>query len=82
MKIISWSINCIRAILKKNFLESLKTLNADLDFLQETKAGKDVVFTALSHLLDYRVHVNSAIKKGVSGIALLSKKTHHSLCRL
>ena len=73
MKIISWNINGIRAILKKNFLESLKTFNADIVCLQETKADKDTVFSSLSPLPKYQVHANTAEKKGYSGTALLSK---------
>lgn len=73
MKIISWNINGIRAILKKNFLESLKTFNADIVCLQETKANKDIVFSSLSSLPKYQVRANTAEKKGYSGTSLLSK---------
>ena len=41
MKIYSWNVNGIRAILKKGFLEWIKTSKADIICLQETKASPD-----------------------------------------
>ena len=38
MKIYSWNVNGIRAAEKKGFLEWVKTANADIICLQETKA--------------------------------------------
>ena len=37
MKFISWNVNGLRAIVKKNFLEDFKQLDADFFCLQETK---------------------------------------------
>ena len=38
MKIVSWNVNGIRAVMKKDFAESLEALDADVLCLQETKA--------------------------------------------
>ena len=38
MKLVSWNVNGIRAIMKKGFLDSLEGLNPDVLCLQETKA--------------------------------------------
>lgn len=38
MKIISWNVNGIRAIAKKDFFEIVDQLNPDILCLQETKA--------------------------------------------
>lgn len=73
MKIISWNINGIRAIVKKGFFESIKRLNPDILCLQETKAQDDEVVKALAPIDGYRHFYNSAHKKGYSGTALLSK---------
>jgi len=73
MKIISWNVNGIRAIIKKDFFESIKRLNPDILCLQETKAQDDEVFKALGPIEGYRQFYNSADKKGYSGTALLSK---------
>jgi len=74
MNIISWNVNGIRAIVKKDFFESIQNLNPDILCLQETKAQDDEVEKALSQLNSYYNHSNSAEKKGYSGTALLSKK--------
>ena len=73
MNIISWNVNGIRAIVKKDFFESIKRLDPDILCLQETKAQDQEVEKALSQLNTYHNHFNSADKKGYSGTALLSK---------
>ena len=37
MKLISWNVNGIRAVMGKGFMESFQTLDADVFCLQETK---------------------------------------------
>ena len=37
MKCISWNVNGIRAVLKKDFVEILYALDADIFCIQETK---------------------------------------------
>lgn len=73
MHIISWNVNGIRAIVKKDFLKSVKELNPDILCLQETKAQDQEVKKALQALTDYFIYYNSAKKKGYSGTVLLSK---------
>ena len=73
MNIISWNVNGIRAIVKKDFFESIKRLDPDILCLQETKAQDQEVEKALSPLNTYHNHFNSADKKGYSGTSLLSK---------
>ncbi len=74
MKIISWNINGIRAITKKNFFEDFSKLNPDVVCLQETKAQDSEVEAALSKISNYHSYYNSAERKGYSGVAILSKK--------
>ena len=73
MKIISWNINGIRAITKKDFFEDISKMKPDILCLQETKAQDDEVKKALSALTDYHQYYNSADRKGYSGVAILSK---------
>ncbi|WP_026451596.1 exodeoxyribonuclease III [Aequorivita capsosiphonis] len=73
MKLISWNINGIRAITKKDFFEDISKLNPDVLCLQETKAQDDEVEKALSKITDYHQYYNSAERKGYSGVAILSK---------
>ncbi len=74
MKITSWNVNGIRAIIKKGFLESVQSINPDILCLQETKAQVDEVKKALKEFEDtYKIYINAAQKKGYSGTALLTK---------
>ena len=43
MKCISWNVNGIRAVLKKDFVEILYALDADIFCIQETKAQPDQI---------------------------------------
>lgn len=73
MKIVSWNVNGIRAVAKKNFFEDFKTMNADVLCLQETKAQDDQVLETLAGIEGYYIYTNSAEKKGYSGTAIISK---------
>jgi exodeoxyribonuclease-3 len=72
MKIISWNVNGIRAIVKKEFNISVKKMNPDILCLQETKAQEDEVANALTDFKEFKLFSNSAEKKGYSSTALLS----------
>ncbi|WP_372799538.1 exodeoxyribonuclease III [Litorivivens sp.] len=74
MRIASWNVNGIRAAMKKDFTESLATLNADILCLQETKAQDDQVAAALEGVEGYHVYSNSAERKGYSGVAILTRQ--------
>jgi len=74
MKITSWNVNGVRAAIKKGFLEELEKSKADIYCLQETKAQDDQVLEALGDKTGYHINTNSAVKKGYSGVAILSKE--------
>jgi exodeoxyribonuclease-3 len=59
--------------MKKDFLASLEDMQTDVLCLQETKAQDDQVLEALADLEGYYIFTNSAVKKGYSGTAILSK---------
>ena len=71
MKIISWNVNGIRAVIKKGFYDFIKDYNPDIICLQETKAHKEQVDLTLDNY-PYQCW-NSAQKKGYSGTAIFSK---------
>ncbi len=73
MKIISWNVNGIRAIVQKNFFDDLQKLNPDILCIQETKAQDDQVAETLAPAAGYHIFSNSAEKKGYSGTAILTK---------
>ncbi len=72
LKIISWNVNGIRALQKKGINEIFDGLDTDILCLQETKAQDDQVQEVL---FDSGFHFtsNSAVRKGYSGTAILSK---------
>lgn len=74
MKIISFNVNGIRAIIKKDFIKDMQTVNPDVICLQETKATVEQVKEAVSELNDYHVFANEASRKGYSGTAILTKE--------
>ena len=73
MKILSYNVNGIRAALKKGFADWLKTTEADVVCIQETKALEEQVDTSVLKDLGYYHYWFSAQKKGYSGVAIFSK---------
>ncbi|OUV52432.1 MAG: exodeoxyribonuclease III [Flavobacteriales bacterium TMED113] len=73
MKVLSYNINGIRAVIKKGFIDWLKKENPDIICLQEIKAFKSQFDYTLIENLGYNIYWNSAEKKGYSGVAILSK---------
>tara|TARA_R110002167_G_scaffold243833_8_gene449264 strand:+ start:329 stop:1090 length:762 start_codon:yes stop_codon:yes gene_type:complete len=73
VRLVSWNVNGIRAAIKKDFFVSLSEMKTDVLCLQETKAQDDQVLEALGDLAGYHIYTNSAVKKGYSGTAILSK---------
>ena len=72
MKLYSWNVNGIRAVLKKGTFQSFMAEHKpDVLCLQETKAEREQVEIDLP---GYHEYWNSAIKKGYSGTAIFSKK--------
>ena len=74
MKLVSWNVNGIRAAVKKDFIKEYKKTKADIYCIQETKAQDDQVTEALTDIHRRHLNVNSAVKKGYSGVATLSKE--------
>lgn len=74
MRLCSWNVNGVRAVMKKNFPATLDQLQTDVLCLQETKAQDDQVAEALESIEGYHIVSNSAERKGYSGTAILSRK--------
>ena len=72
--IVSWNVNGIRAIYKKNFLDWLEREKPDILCIQETKAQEDQLDTNIKNPLGYKSFFASALKKGYSGVAIYCKK--------
>ncbi|MFB6319676.1 exodeoxyribonuclease III [Saccharicrinis sp. FJH54] len=81
MKIISWNVNGLRAVAKKNFFKDIKAIDPDIICLQETKAQDDQVSETLENMEGYHIYSNSAVKKGYSGTAILTKQEPMSISK-
>ncbi len=73
MKLISWNVNGIRAVLKKGFAEWFAEEKPDVLCLQETKAKPEQVDLPLE-FAGYHQYWNSAVKPGYSGTLILTKE--------
>ena len=71
MKIISWNVNGVRAVLKKGFKSFLNVHRPDIVCLQEVKAERDQVDFDFPGYHVFWHHSTS--KKGYSGTAIISK---------
>jgi exodeoxyribonuclease III len=73
MKLISWNVNGIRAVLNKGMGEFISTESPDILCLQEIKAREEQVELPLEFGA-YRSFWNSAEKPGYSGTAVFTKE--------
>ena len=71
MRIVSWNVNGIRAILKKGFLKQLREIDPDILCLQETRAHPDQVVARWPK--QYLQYWNTAERKGYAGTAVFSR---------
>jgi len=71
MKCISWNVNGLRAVVKKNFAEVFESLGADIFCLQETKLQEGQIELDTP---GYEQYWNYAEKKGYSGTAIFTKR--------
>ena len=75
MKIISWNVNGIRALINKGLFDWIKAESPDILCLQETKAEPEQVPPHFRNMPGYNVFWNSADQKGYSGVVTFTKDT-------
>ena len=74
LHLVSWNVNGIRAIIKKEFQDSVSAMMPDVICLQETKAAEDESKATLDVFKTHHVYANSSkARKGYSGTAIISK---------
>ena len=73
MKIISWNVNGLRSVVRKNFLDSIEEINPDVICLQEVKGAESDINIPENIPVGYSAYFNTATKKGYSGVAVFSK---------
>ncbi len=71
MKLISWNVNGLRAVVGKGFVDIFNELDADIFCLQETKLQEGQIDLDLP---GYHQYWNYAEKKGYSGTAIFTKQ--------
>lgn len=73
VKIYSWNVCGFRAVLKKGFLEWFRETKLDIICLQEIKANSDQLDDECKNQSGYEFYINSAERKGYSGVAVYAK---------
>ncbi len=73
VRLFSWNVNGVRSIAKKGFHEWLRSTDADIIALQETKARAEQLPVSLHAPEGYYAAWCSAEKAGYSGVATISR---------
>ena len=73
-RILSWNVNGLRAVLKKNFLTWVQKDSPDILCLQETKVLPAQLPPDVLHFPGYDFQLNAAERPGYSGVATFSKE--------
>ncbi|OGE71314.1 exodeoxyribonuclease III [Candidatus Daviesbacteria bacterium RIFOXYD1_FULL_41_10] len=79
MKIISWNVNGLRSICKKNFKEWFKKSGADILCLQEIKIQKDQLQKLCFDDTNHLSYFNFGKRKGYAGVAIFAKEKPKSV---
>jgi exodeoxyribonuclease-3 len=79
MKIISYNLNGIRSAINKGFIDFLKQEVADIICVQELKAQAADIDDSLFTDLGYHTYWFPAVKKGYSGVGIISKIKANSI---
>ncbi|NNF98640.1 MAG: exodeoxyribonuclease III [Desulfobacteraceae bacterium] len=83
-KLVSWNVNGLRAVLKKDFVDIVKDIDADVVALQETKIQEAQLTPEMTDIEGYTAFFShSILKKGYSGVATYCKtrpaKVNHGI---
>ncbi len=73
-KIITYNLNGIRAAVGKGLLQWIKEVDPDIMCFQETKAQPEQIPVLDFEGMGYKNYWYSAVKKGYSGVGLITKK--------
>jgi exodeoxyribonuclease-3 len=74
VKIVTWNVNGIRAVLRKDALKSVLSWTPDLLCLQEIKARPDQLTAEQRDIPGYQVIWNPAERPGYSGVATFTRE--------
>ena len=76
LRLVSWNVNGLRAVLKKDFAQSLERLKADVLMVQETKLQEPQITEEMTEIPEHESHWSfSTIKKGYSGVGAWARES-------
>lgn len=82
MRIVSWNVNGLRALIKKNvFPDFLQQSGSDIVALQETRALESQIPQESRTPLGWFSYFSSATRLGYAGVALYSRTPAHEVIR-
>jgi len=74
LKLVSWNVNGLRAVMKKDFIQSFRQMGADIVGLQETKLQQPQLTDEMTSPDGYESHWSHAsVKKGYSGVGAYTR---------
>ena len=74
IKLISWNVNGLRAVIKKDFFASFHQMDADIFSIQETKIQENQLTDEMKNIEGYGFYRSHAtVKKGYSGVGTYSR---------
>lgn len=80
IKLVSWNVNGLRAVMKKEFLKSFKSLDADVFAIQETKLQESQLSDEMRNIEGYESHwAHASVKKGYSGVGAYTRLAPQSV---
>jgi len=75
VKLVSWNVNGLRAIVKKDFAASVRRLDADILAIQETKLQEHQLTAPMREMDGYRSYWSHAsTQKGYSGVGVYTRR--------
>lgn len=74
VKLVSWNVNGIRAVVRNGFQDWLANADADIVCLQETKLASDELVSTVLATDGYTLFWQPAKRPGYSGVATLTRK--------
>ena len=74
IKLISWNVNGLRAVIKKDFFALFRQMDADIFSIQETKIQENQITDEMKNIEGYESYwAHATVKKGYSGVGTYSR---------
>ena len=74
IKLISWNVNGLRAVIKKDFFALFQQMDADIFSIQETKIQENQMTDEMKDIEGYEsCWSHATVKKGYSGVGIYSR---------